>query len=125
MQPAAATLPDAPLHTLITGKPGEKDRRLVLVEGPRFALVDKPLELAIRVEDQGAGDEAAGRIADVQVRIDGADAMKNMRDAGARTIAQDEKSCVVFGMPKEAIKTGAVEKVVPLDMVTDAVLSFS
>ena len=55
---------------------------------------------------------------------DGADAMKNMRDAGARTIAQDEKSCVVFGMPKEAIKAGAVEKIVPLDMVTDSVLSF-
>ena len=55
---------------------------------------------------------------------DGADAMKNMRDAGARNIAQDEKSCVVFGMPKEAIKAGAVEKIVPLDMITDSVLSF-
>lgn len=55
---------------------------------------------------------------------DGADAMKNMKDAGARCIAQDEKSCVVFGMPKEAIKAGAVEKIVPLDMVTDTVLSF-
>ena len=54
---------------------------------------------------------------------DGADAMKNMKDAGARTLAQDEKSCVVFGMPKEAIKTGAVEKIVPLDMVTDSVIS--
>ncbi len=54
---------------------------------------------------------------------DGADAMKNMKDSGARCIAQDEKSCVVFGMPKEAIKTGAVEKIVPLDSVTDAVLS--
>jgi two-component system chemotaxis response regulator CheB len=37
-----------------------------------------------------------------------------MREAGARTIAQDEKSCVVFGMPKEAIKLGAAEKVVSL-----------
>ncbi len=55
---------------------------------------------------------------------DGADAMKNMKDAGARCIAQDEKSSVVFGMPKEAIKAGAVEKIVPLDMVTDSVLSF-
>ncbi|MDR1533961.1 MAG: chemotaxis response regulator protein-glutamate methylesterase [Planctomycetota bacterium] len=54
---------------------------------------------------------------------DGAEAMKNMHDAGARTVAQDEKSCVVFGMPKEAIKTGGVEKVVPLDKVTDMVLS--
>ncbi|MDR3211186.1 MAG: chemotaxis response regulator protein-glutamate methylesterase [Planctomycetota bacterium] len=54
---------------------------------------------------------------------DGAEAMKNLHDSGARTIAQDEKSCVVFGMPKEAIKTGAVEKIVPLDRVTDTVIS--
>ena len=71
---AARDLPDAPVHTLLTGKQGEKDRRLVLVEGPRFALVDKPMELAIRVEDQGAGEEARGRIADVVIRIDGAPA---------------------------------------------------
>jgi hypothetical protein len=67
----AGDLPPAPIHTLLTGKRGEKDRRLVLVEGPRFALIDTPMELAIRVEDQGAGEEARGRIADVTVRIDG------------------------------------------------------
>lgn len=53
---------------------------------------------------------------------DGADAMKNMHDAGAKTVAQDEKSCVVFGMPKEAIKTGGVDKIVPLDRVADTVI---
>ena len=37
-----------------------------------------------------------------------------MKEAGARTVAQDEKSCIVFGMPKEAIKLGAAERVVPL-----------
>jgi len=45
---------------------------------------------------------------------DGAKGLLKMRQAGAHTIAQDEKSCVVFGMPKEAIKCGAAEKVVPL-----------
>jgi len=45
---------------------------------------------------------------------DGAEGLLKMRQVGARTIAQDEKSCVVFGMPKEAIKLGAVEKVVSL-----------
>lgn len=45
---------------------------------------------------------------------DGAAGLLEMREAGARTIAQDEKSCVVFGMPKEAIKLGAAEKVVSL-----------
>jgi two-component system chemotaxis response regulator CheB len=45
-----------------------------------------------------------------------------MREAGARTVAQDEKSCVVFGMPKEAIKLDAVEKVVPLYAIGKTVL---
>ncbi|MEA1973292.1 MAG: chemotaxis protein CheB, partial [Candidatus Cloacimonadota bacterium] len=45
---------------------------------------------------------------------DGAKGMKKMFDAGAYTIAQDEKSCVVFGMPKEAIEIGAVNQILPL-----------
>ncbi|MFH1020379.1 MAG: chemotaxis response regulator protein-glutamate methylesterase [Pseudomonadota bacterium] len=45
---------------------------------------------------------------------DGAQGMLKMKEAGAQTIAQDEKTCVVFGMPKEAIAAGGVDKVVPL-----------
>lgn len=48
---------------------------------------------------------------------DGAAGLLAMRQAGARTVAQDEASCVVFGMPKEAIRVGAAEKVVPLSAV--------
>jgi two-component system chemotaxis response regulator CheB len=48
---------------------------------------------------------------------DGADGLLKMRQAGANTVAQDEKSCVVFGMPKEAIKLGAAEKVVDLHQI--------
>jgi two-component system chemotaxis response regulator CheB len=40
-----------------------------------------------------------------------------MRQAGARTVAQDEESCVVYGMPKEAVKRGGVEKTVPLTAI--------
>lgn len=53
---------------------------------------------------------------------DGAAGLLRMRETGARTVAQDERSCIVFGMPKEAIKVGAVEKVVPLDDVARTVL---
>ena len=49
---------------------------------------------------------------------DGATGMKEMKDAGAYNFAQDEDSCVVFGMPKEAIKIGAVDKVVPLSRLS-------
>lgn len=45
-----------------------------------------------------------------------------MKDAGATTLVQDEKSCVVFGMPKEAIRLGAACKVVPLSNMADAIL---
>jgi two-component system chemotaxis response regulator CheB len=55
---------------------------------------------------------------------DGARGMKQLHDGGARTIAQDEASCVVFGMPKEAIKLGAVDQVMPLNHVAGAILQF-
>ncbi len=54
---------------------------------------------------------------------DGAKELLSMKQAGAFTIAQDEASCVVFGMPKEAIKLGAVEKVLPLSEIPGAILN--
>ncbi len=54
---------------------------------------------------------------------DGAQGMLKMHEAGAKTIAQDEASCVVFGMPKEAIAAGGVDKVVPLDDIAQAILN--
>lgn len=56
---------------------------------------------------------------------DGARGMLEMRNAGARTIAQDEESCVVFGMPKEAIRFGAVSKVAPLERIASLALSMA
>jgi two-component system chemotaxis response regulator CheB len=55
---------------------------------------------------------------------DGARGMKLMHDSGARTLAQDEASCVVFGMPMEAIRTGGVDDVLPLHKVADAITQF-
>jgi len=54
---------------------------------------------------------------------DGAFELKNMRDAGSRTIAQDEKTSVVFGMPMEAWKCGGAEELVPLQNITDRLIS--
>jgi two-component system chemotaxis response regulator CheB len=53
---------------------------------------------------------------------DGAAGLKAMRDAGAATIAQDEATSVVWGMPKEAIALGAAEEVVPLDTIPSRLL---
>jgi two-component system chemotaxis response regulator CheB len=53
---------------------------------------------------------------------DGASGLREMREAGAATLAQDEASCVVFGMPKAAIALGAVESVLPIDAMARAIL---
>ncbi len=53
---------------------------------------------------------------------DGADAMVEVRKAGAKTFGQDEATCVVYGMPKEAYERGAVEKQLPLDAIPSALI---
>jgi len=72
------------------------------------------------VADYG-GSNAVGVIL-TGMGADGADGLLQMRRAGARTIGQDERTCVVFGMPKEAIKREAVEKVVGLPDVCGTAL---
>ncbi|MDR1648067.1 MAG: chemotaxis response regulator protein-glutamate methylesterase [Zoogloeaceae bacterium] len=69
-----------------------------------------------------AGNRAVGVILTGMGR-DGAQGMLKMRKAGARTFGQDEASCVVYGMPREAFLAGAVEEVVSLDQMAERVLS--
>ncbi|MDH4226779.1 MAG: chemotaxis response regulator protein-glutamate methylesterase [Deltaproteobacteria bacterium] len=71
-----------------------------------------------------AGRNAVGAVL-TGMGADGAAGLLKMRQAGARTMAQDEESCVVFGMPKEAIKLGGAEKIVALGNVTDELLKFA
>lgn len=68
-----------------------------------------------------AGRNAVGAVL-TGMGSDGAQGLLKMREAGARTVVQDEKSCIIFGMPKEAIKLGAAEKVVPLKNITGTAL---
>ena len=70
---------------------------------------------------QAAGASAVG-ILMTGMGDDGADGLLEMKQAEALTIAQDEASCVVFGMPGEAIALGAAEEVKPLDEIAPAVL---
>jgi two-component system, chemotaxis family, protein-glutamate methylesterase/glutaminase len=69
-----------------------------------------------------AGDNAVGAILTGMGR-DGADGMLAMRNNGAKTIAQDERSCVVFGMPKEAYINGGAEKLVSLDNIPREIIN--
>jgi two-component system chemotaxis response regulator CheB len=68
-----------------------------------------------------AGANAVGAIL-TGMGGDGAAGLLAMRRAGARTIAQDEKSCVVFGMPREAILRGAAEHIAPLEKIAGLLL---
>lgn len=56
---------------------------------------------------------------------DGADGLRLMKDCGAQTVAQDEESCVVFGMPKEGIKRGGACHVLPLDQIPEFLVNSS
>lgn len=70
---------------------------------------------------QQAGQNAVGAIL-TGMGADGANGLLAMRNAGAHTLAQDEASCVVFGMPKEAIRGGAVERVVSLERMAASIV---
>ncbi|MGC4062552.1 MAG: chemotaxis response regulator protein-glutamate methylesterase [Aquabacterium sp.] len=75
------------------------------------------VEVLFKSAAQVVGPNAIG-IMLTGMGADGAKAMREMRDAGAYCVAQDEASCVVFGMPREAIAAGAVQEVLPLNKIT-------
>ncbi len=81
------------------------------------------VEVLYRSAAQHAGPNAVGIIL-TGMGKDGAQGMKEMHDAGAYTFAQDEASCVVFGMPKEAIAQGGVDEVVPLNKMAGRILAY-
>jgi two-component system chemotaxis response regulator CheB len=82
-------------------------------EGPLVSRHRPSVDVLFRSAAQYAGANALGIIM-TGMGDDGARGMLEMLQAGAATIAQDEETCVVFGMPREAIELGAAQKVVPL-----------
>lgn len=93
-----------------------------VTDGPLVCHHRPSVEVLFNSAAKVLGPNAIGIILTGMGR-DGAAGLKNMRDAGARTIAQDEASCVVFGMPKEAIHLGAAERIVSLDKIPGTVFS--
>ncbi|MFN3531885.1 MAG: chemotaxis response regulator protein-glutamate methylesterase [Candidatus Brocadia sp.] len=91
-------------------------------QGPQVRRHRPSVEVLFESVAKYAGANAVGVIM-TGMGDDGAGGLLKMKDAGAKTLAQDEESCVVFGMPKEAIKLGAVDTVVPLNKITPSILS--
>ncbi len=85
-------------------------------EGPRVHHQRPAVDVTFHSVAKYAGTNSVGVIL-TGMGADGAAGLLAMRDAGADTIAQDEASCVVFGMPREAIKLGAAQSIMPLNKI--------
>ena len=93
-----------------------------IVDGPLVNRHRPSVDVLFRSTARYAGANAVGVIL-TGMGDDGARGMLEMKQAGARTVAQDEASCVVFGMPAEAIKHGGVDRVLPLDQIASTLVA--
>lgn len=94
-----------------------------VIDGPLVSRHRPSVDVMFRAVAKCAGKNALGIIM-TGMGDDGAKGMKEMHGMGAKTLAQDEDSCVVYGMPKEAVKLGAVDKSVSLDEIAHEIVYF-
>lgn len=107
------------LHTMI--ERSGANYRVSVKEGPLVSRHRPSVDVLFRSAARSAGSNAVGVIM-TGMGDDGAQGLEEMKKAGARTIAQDEASSVVFGMPKEAIARGCVDRIVPLSQIAAEML---
>jgi len=93
-----------------------------VVDGPPVSRHRPSVDVLFRSVARAAGSNALGIIM-TGMGDDGAAGLLEMHQAGARTVAQDEESCVVYGMPREAVRRGAVDKSVPLHAIEREILA--
>jgi len=93
-----------------------------VIDGPLVNRHRPSVDVLFRSVARSAGRNALGIIM-TGMGDDGAAGLAEMHTAGARTLAQDEESCVVFGMPREAIKRGGVDKVVSLSAISHEIVA--
>ncbi|MFP6848433.1 MAG: chemotaxis response regulator protein-glutamate methylesterase [Pseudomonas sp.] len=93
-----------------------------VVDGPPVSRHKPSVDVLFRSTARAAGGNATGIIM-TGMGDDGARGLREMHEAGARTLGQDEASCVVYGMPKEAMKIGAVDRELPLAHIPAAILA--
>jgi len=90
-------------------------------DGPQVHYQRPAVDVLFQSVAKSAGENSVGVLL-TGMGTDGAKGLQAMNNSGAYTIAQDEESCIVFGMPKEAIKLGAVNKVVPLHQMPGEII---
>jgi two-component system chemotaxis response regulator CheB len=109
------------LHLQIEKKGGQYFAKVF--DGPPVNRHKPSVDVLFRSAAECGGHDVLGIIM-TGMGDDGARGMKALHDGGARTIAQNEETCVVFGMPKEAIKLQAVDDILPLENIAKAILQF-
>jgi two-component system chemotaxis response regulator CheB len=107
-------------HHLVVRPDGPR-WRVRVVDGPLISRHRPSIDVLFRSVAEAAGRRAIGVILTGMGR-DGADGLRAMKAQGAWTIAQDGPSSVVFGMPREAIAVGAVDDVLPLSQIAQAII---
>jgi two-component system chemotaxis response regulator CheB len=107
-------------HMLL--RKGSDGFRVQVKDGPQVCYQRPSVDVMFASVAEAAGSHATGVIL-TGMGSDGANGLLRMKRAGARTIAQDEATCVVFGMPKEAIRIGAADRVLPLFQIAPAILN--
>ena len=120
VQPGLALVAPGNFHMVLRKDQGVF--RVVIKDGPLVCYQRPSVDVMFSSVADVAGAAAVGVIL-TGMGSDGARGLRRMKDAGARTIAQDEASCVVFGMPKEAIRVGAADRILSLNHVAGAILS--
>ncbi len=122
VRPGLALVAPGNRHTLVRRRGDGYE--IELSDGPLVSRHRPSVDVLFRSVAQAAGAGAIGLLM-TGMGDDGARGLLEMREAGAATLAQDESSCVVFGMPREAIARGAVDEVVGLDRLPAAILKRS
>lgn len=96
---------------------------VVVADGPPVNRHKPSVDVLFKSAAECAGADALAIIL-TGMGDDGARGMKLLHDRGARTVAQDEATCVVYGMPKEAVRLGAVDQEVPIGRVARTIMEF-
>lgn len=97
---------------------------VAIKDGPAVCHQKPSVEVLFNSVAKYAGANAVGAIL-TGMGNDGAKGLLALKEAGAHTIAQDEATCVVFGMPREAIRLNAAEAIVPLEKISAALIQFA
>ena len=120
LTPGLALVAPGNFHMTLQKRGGEY--RVSIQDGPRVCYQRPAADILFESVASVAGRDAIGALL-TGMGSDGAEGLLKMKRAGARTIAQDEATCIVFGMPREAIRMGAVDHVLPLNRIAGELMA--